>query len=302
MGEKKCNKCDEVKPFSDFNKDKSRKDGYHSICRLCKQIYYEENKKKIKEKNRKYYQDNKEKLKEWQKKYTKENIEYIQERNRENYHDNKEYYNEKSKKYYQDNKEKIEEYQKKYRKENLDYIKERDREYYESNKEKIKNRKKRWREENRDEILGKKRLWYKENKDRVNKERVIKRKIKPLEDPTYSLKRNLNSIVRRAFLRNGYTKDSKTYEIIGCDFECLTHHFENQFEEWMTWENRGLYNGELCYGWDIDHIIPMSTAKTKEDVIRLSHYSNLQPLCGYTNRHIKRDNHFTDSTIEPFLL
>jgi len=245
MGEKKCNKCDEVKPFSGFNKDKSRKDGHRSICRLCDQMYNEENKEKIKENNRKYYQDNK---------------------------------------------EKIEEYQKKYYKENIDYIKERDREYYESNKEKIKNRKKRWREENRDEILEKQRLWYSENKDRVNKELVIKRKIKTLEDPTYSLKRNLNPIVRKAFLRNGYTKDSKTYEIIGCDFECLLHHFESQFEEWMTWENRGLYNGELCYGWDIDHIIPMSTAKTKEDVIRLSHYSNLQPLCGYVNRHIKRDN------------
>jgi len=290
MGEKKCNKCDEVKPFSGFNKDKSRKDGHRSICRLCDQMYNEENKEKIKENNRKYYQDNKEKIEEYQKKYYKENIDYIRERNREYYHDNKEYYNEKSKKYYQDNKEKIEEYQKKYYKENIDYIKERDREYYESNKEKIKNRKKRWREENRDEILEKQRLWYSENKDRVNKELVIKRKIKTLEDPTYSLKRNLNPIVRKAFLRNGYTKDSKTYEIIGCDFECLLHHFESQFEEWMTWENRGLYNGELCYGWDIDHIIPMSTAKTKEDVIRLSHYSNLQPLCGYVNRHIKRYN------------
>ena len=32
--------------------------------------------------------------------------------------------------------------------------------------------------------------------------------------------------------------------------------------DWMTWENKGLYSGELNYGWDIDHIIPLSTAKT----------------------------------------
>ena len=57
----------------------------------------------------------------------------------------------------------------------------------------------------------------------------------------------------------------------------------------MTWENRGLYNGELYYGWDIDHIIPISTAKTEEEIIKLNHYSNLQPLCSYTNRVIKRD-------------
>ena len=34
----------------------------------------------------------------------------------------------------------------------------------------------------------------------------------------------------------------------------------------MNWENYGLYNGELNYGWDIDHIIPISSAKTEEEV------------------------------------
>lgn len=56
----------------------------------------------------------------------------------------------------------------------------------------------------------------------------------------------------------------------------------------MTWENRGLYNGELNYGWDIDHIIPLASAEKEEDIIRLNHYTNLQPLCSYTNRYIKK--------------
>lgn len=55
----------------------------------------------------------------------------------------------------------------------------------------------------------------------------------------------------------------------------------------MNWENRGLYNGELNYGWDLDHIIPLSNVSCEEDIIRLNHYTNLQPLCSYTNRHIK---------------
>lgn len=42
-------------------------------------------------------------------------------------------------------------------------------------------------------------------------------------------------------------------------------------------------------GGDIDHIIPVSTAKKYEDVIKLNHYTNLQPLCSYVNRVIKRD-------------
>lgn len=58
----------------------------------------------------------------------------------------------------------------------------------------------------------------------------------------------------------------------------------------MTWENRGLYNSELNYGWDIDHIIPLSSALTEEDILKLNHYTNLQPLCSYTNRYIKKDN------------
>lgn len=39
----------------------------------------------------------------------------------------------------------------------------------------------------------------------------------------------------------------------------------------MTWENRGLYNGELNYGWDIDHIIPLSSVNSEEEIIKLNH-------------------------------
>ena len=56
----------------------------------------------------------------------------------------------------------------------------------------------------------------------------------------------------------------------------------------MTWENYGRYNGALNYGWDIDHIIPLSAAKTEEELLGLNNYTNLKTLCGYTNRHIKR--------------
>jgi hypothetical protein len=52
--------------------------------------------------------------------------------------------------------------------------------------------------------------------------------------------------------------------------------------EKMTFENHGA--GDDC--WQIDHIIPLLTAKTEEDVIRLSHYTNLQPL--WTIDHKKK--------------
>lgn len=107
-------------------------------------------------------------------------------------------------------------------------------------------------------------------------------------DSLFKLKCNIRNIVRGS-LKRGFTKKSKkTEEIIGCSFEELKHHFESKFEFWMTWENYGRYNGALNYGWDIDHIIPLSAAKTEEELLGLNHYTNLQPLCGYTNRHIKR--------------
>ena len=58
----------------------------------------------------------------------------------------------------------------------------------------------------------------------------------------------------------------------------------------MNWDNHGLYNGEINYGWDIDHIVPLSSATSVDELYKLNHYTNLQPMCSYTNRYIKKDN------------
>jgi hypothetical protein len=62
----------------------------------------------------------------------------------------------------------------------------------------------------------------------------------------------------------------------------------------MTWDNKGNPEDGILEPnktWDIDHIIPLSSCKTEDDVIKLNHYTNLQPLCSYTNRYIKKDNY-----------
>ena len=65
-----------------------------------------------------------------------------------------------------------------------------------------------------------------------------------------------------------------------------------KFEPWMTWENKGNpKDGKLEYNknWDIDHIIPISSISSEEDIYKLNHYTNLQPLCSKINREVKRN-------------
>jgi hypothetical protein len=50
---------------------------------------------------------------------------------------------------------------------------------------------------------------------------------------------------------------------------------EKQFVVGMSWDNRNK--------WHIDHIIPLSSAKTEEEIYKLAHYTNLQPLWAEDN-------------------
>jgi hypothetical protein len=73
----------------------------------------------------------------------------------------------------------------------------------------------------------------------------------------------------------GYTKKSRTYEILGCSFEEFKNYIDNQLSVGMSWDNHG--------EWHLDHKIPISFGKTEEEVIKLNHYTNFQPLWAYEN-------------------
>ena len=53
------------------------------------------------------------------------------------------------------------------------------------------------------------------------------------------------------------------------------NHIEQQFEDWMTWDNHG--------EWHIDHIVPLRLADNEEEMKVLCHYSNLEPLSAFDN-------------------
>ena len=127
---------------------------------------------------------------------------------------------------------------------------------------------------------------YEEFREKSNKWRREKRN----NDVLYKLKSNISCRFSRALKQIKENKGLvKTIDTLGCDLIYLKSYIESKFEPWMTWDNYGRYNGDFNYGWDLDHIIPVSSAKTKEEIMNINHYTNLQPLCSKINRDIKKD-------------
>lgn len=159
--------------------------------------------------------------------------------------------------------------------------KKHNKKYKDNNKEILKIKYKIYEGENKE----KRKKYREDNRKILNEKRRVYQKYKMETDSLFKLKRRIRNIVYKSVKNK--SKNITTERIIGCDYNNLKIYLETKFESWMTWENYGLYNGELNYGWDIDHIIPLSSTVNEDDIINLNHYTNLQPLCSYTNRHIK---------------
>lgn len=179
------------------------------------------------------------------------------------------------------------EYRKEYRLKNLDKIKEKNKKYYLENKD-IRSL---YYKNNQDKInhyrrknIDKKRKYQKEydlnNKEKkrlYNKEYSRKRR---LTDPLFKLSTNIRHLINISFKRQGHSKKSKTYKILGCTSEEFKTYIENQFTDGMSWDNQG--------NWHLDHIYPVSLAKDEEHLLKLNHHTNFQPLWAVDN--IRKSN------------
>lgn len=136
-----------------------------------------------------------------------------------------------------------------------------------------------------------KQIWWEQNPNYMKGYTKNKRET----DDLYNLSCNIRGLIHGAFSNNNYKKQSRTEEILGCTIPEFKIHLEYKFKPWMNWDNYGKYNGQLNYGWDIDHHIPMAFIyvlpenEREKAIYQLNHYRNLQPLCSYTNRYIKKD-------------
>lgn len=165
-----------------------------------------------------------------------------------------------------------------YRKQYVISNKENKKLYKLKNKEKIKEQDKQYRLNNKDRYEQ----WRIANKKRINHKANEYHKHKKATDPLFKLRSNIRTLIANCIKRQGYKKTSSTFEILGCSYEEFKQHLENQFTEGMTWNNAG--------EWHIDHIYPVSLAIDQNHLIKLNHYSNLQPLWAIDN--IKKSNKY----------
>lgn len=173
-----------------------------------------------------------------------------------------------------------------YKEQNIEKIKSYDKEYRTKNKRTEYNQE--YYIENKNKIIEYSKGYKINNRDKIRKYCNDRYK----NDYLYNLSTNIRASIFDSFkttLKGNFSKSKRTQEILGCTFEEFFIYLQNKFEPWMNWKNKGLYNGEFNYGWDLDHIIPISSVKTEEDIYKLNHYTNFQPLCSKVNREIKRD-------------
>lgn len=102
-------------------------------------------------------------------------------------------------------------------------------------------------------------------------------------DPVFAMAQRIRGLVANCFKNKCFKKPMKTEKMLGCTFEEFKIHIEKQFTKGMGWENRSY--------WHIDHIIPLSTAKNIDDVIKLNHHTNLRPIFAIDNlkKHAKAE-------------
>lgn len=214
-------------------------------------------------------QSRKEYMREYNKKYREKNKERINELYREWRAKNKDKWRAIVKKSKNKNKEKTLISQREYRSKNKDKI----RAYYLENQDKIKDKRRKYYINNK----YRHQEYARKNKERSNK--ILR--IRYQNDDLYRINKCIRSRIFSFVRSSGIKRKSYILDVLGCTWGELWDHLESKFLPGMTRKNHG--------EWHIDHKIPISIAKNEEDMKRLCHYTNLQPLWAHDNltKHAK---------------
>ena len=94
------------------------------------------------------------------------------------------------------------------RQNNKDTINTRNHNYYETHKNKISENKKKY---------------YQQNKERIVRNNVLERKNRLLQDELFAFSCRVRDLISKGF-RRGYSKNKKTYDILGCTYDEARQH------------------------------------------------------------------------------
>lgn len=181
------------------------------------------------------------------------------------------------------NEEKIRQYKKDWGIKKEEELKEKRKIYWQKNRDRQLERRRQDYQKNKSKYTERAKLYVEKNREKTNKNKRKWSKNKEDTNPVYKLAKNLRSIISKAFIRKKWKKNGKTQEMIGCDYETAFEHLKNTFKQ-----NYGLPLEEARQELHIDHIIPLASAKTKEELIKLNHYTNLQYL--YASDNLKKND------------
>ena len=143
--------------------------------------------------------------------------------------------------------------------------------------------------DNKEQELIRKRRYYREDKNGMKNKIKEDRRKKYASDPLFRLTDLTRCAIRRAFADTKIIKSARSSDLLGADKIVIRAWLESQFEAGMTWANQGL--------WHIDHIVPLASASNGSDIVKLCHYTNLQPLWGEDNRKKKAKYRSPDGTL-----
>jgi hypothetical protein len=127
-----------------------------------------------------------------------------------------------------------------------------------------------------------------EIKKRLLEYRSQWKKKKAAKDPAFALRDLVRRRISESLKNIGKSKNKRTEEILGCSSSFFCAYIKARFQDGMSWENKGK--------WHIDHIVPVSSAKTEQDVIKLNHYTNLRPM--WASDNIKKSNKMPSEQLE----
>jgi len=149
--------------------------------------------------------------------------------------------------------------------------------YVKKNKDRVNAIKQKYVDNNKEKVKQSKKEWFEKNPNYRNEWTINNYK----NDFLFRLVNIMRARTRLFLKSKNIKKKNNTFEIVGCSPEFLKEYLEKQFTEGMNWD---LFGKHI----HIDHIIPLSFAKTEEEAYKLCHYTNLQPLWAEDN--LKKSN------------